>query len=353
MVDNHYTQQLHQFIKRYYFEIIHAFKAAIAMMIAYSIYLATLGKGLMAQWMLVTIIIVMSSHSALGPQVGRALFRVWATLIGAVLAILALMTPYKSVTIPIYLFITTMVFIFGAVSYGRYGMMGTMGAATFCMIVLNTHPSVKLASARTLEVLLGIVISLLVSRFIFPIRSVRLIKQRCFINLSRIAELYHETLISDKRRFTDPMVIKLENKIINSHQIQRELQAHLKYENKKNRRYAENIKLIIRSQIALYRYFSVLEVTKRILTEENNNDQQSITQLKNFVVTVVDFIHSFVDNYPSASPKCQYVMRQQSQELVEYVNRQKFNHQGLSALHTLCFISQRVIKVCELLVRHG
>lgn len=343
----HRKQFLTQSFHQHYFEIIHAFKAAIAIMIAYVIYASVPHDKIMTQWVFITIVVVMSSNSALGAQINRSMLRIGATLAGSALALIALLTPATEITLPLYLFLTTLVFIFIAIGYPKYGHMGTLGAVTFIMISLSTTPSLRTAIIRTLEILLGVLISLLVSRFIFPIRSIKLIKQRCFLNLSRITELYQAVLIDDKERFKDSNATELENKIIKSHQLQRELQAHIKYENKKDKLKVENIKLIIRSQSALYNYFSLLAVTKRIMIENGNRHSKMMLLLKAFVNELIHFIEEFIACYPHSASEKLAAIKLKSQQLTDYVNEQKLNQDASYPLYTMCFASKRIIEVCK------
>lgn len=341
------------FLRRYYFEIIHAFKTGIAVLIAYGIYVFVPHDGLMAQWIFVTIIVVMSANSNLGGQVNRSLLRIAATVMGCALALLAIFTPGVKVALPIYLFFVTFFFIFIAVRYPKYVYVGTLGAVTFCMIALSSSRSFDIAIIRTSEILLGILISLLVSRFIFPIRSIRLIKQRCFLNLSRIAELYQAVLIDGKVRFKDKKVTELENEVIKSHQVQRELRGMIKYENRKDKLKVENINLIIRSQSALYNYFSMLAISKRIIVEGDYHEEQVVGLLKAFVAEVIHFIQEFIACYPKNSSQNLIAMQEKSQQLLRDIDSsENLDPEAFYPLHTLCFTSKRIIQICDNLTKH-
>ena len=341
------------FLRRYYFEIIHAFKTGIAVLIAYLIYVFVPHEGLMAQWVFVTIIVVMSANSTLGGQINRSLLRVAATLAGCALALLAIFTPGIRVTLPIFLFLVTFFFIFIAVRNPKYGYVGTLGAVTFCMIALSSSHSFDVAVIRTSEILLGILISLIVSRFIFPIRSIRLIKQRCFLNLSRIAELYRVVLIDGKVRFKDKEVTELENEVIKSHQVQRELRGMIKYENRKDKLKIENISLIIRSQSALYNYFSMLAISKRIILEGDYCGEKVMNLLKAFVAEVIHFIEEFIACYPKNSSQNLAAMQEKSEQLLRDIDgAENLDPEAFYPLHTLCFTSKRIIQICDNLTKH-
>ena len=336
----------------YYFEIIHALKAGIAVLIGYACFMIFPHNNLMPQWILITIIVVMSSNSALGTQINKSLFRILATLVGSLLAILAISTPNPSISVPLYLFMATTVFIFIAISYAKYSYVGSLGAITFCMITLSAAPKISLAVERTVEILLGIIISLLVSRFILPIRSVKLIKQLCFLNLTRIATLYQEVLINNKDRFYDNSVMRLEGKILESHAAQRQLQGHIKYENKQNKQNSQNIKLIIRSQTALYRYFSVLEIARRVLKEGEANQPAYHDLLEHFIQQFIVFISYFsADGHPAPEQPI-LEMKADSQKLLEHTYLLHNQNPIFSTLHTLYFIENRIIFVCQNLIAH-
>ncbi len=343
--------KINTYTRAHYFESIHALKAGIAFMIAYIVYLSVPHKGMMLQWLFITIVVVMASNSALGMQVHKSIGRIWATLLGAALAIAISFTPHLPIVLPIFLFIAVVVFIYIAVAYDKYTYMASMGLITFTLITISTKPTLHYAIDRTAEILLGIIIALLVSRFIIPIRSIKLVTQRDMINLGRLVDLYKFVLIDRRDRFNDDTVIKLESKVISSINIQSQLSSNLKYENRPEKQKKHNIHLVIRYQRAIYGYFSVLAITRRILTESLTSDDEIFLLFNNFVEQLVELLTNFIDNYPTVSTEKIDALKSANKAILSYTESATSNADSISAIHTVNFIAERIMLSCEQLAK--
>lgn len=341
------SHQVSAYFKAHYFESIHAIKAAIAFMIAYIIYSFIPHADIRPQWIFITIVVIMASHSALGAQVQKSIFRVWATLFGASLALFVINLPYWHYYLPVFLFVSSILFIFVAVSYEKYTYTASLGLITFCMITLSNTPTSLLALARTTEILLGIAIALLVTIFIIPIHSIKLIRQRAIVNTGRLQKLYQLVLIENKLRFKNPESNQVEKKILTSLNTQRQLQAHLKYEKKAHKRKADNIHQVIRYQQAIYRYFSVLEISKRLLCEPPNNHKPIIQLFTQFIKQLIVFLSEVTTYFPDIPKNEIQAMRITQHEMFEYTQQQPKSSEAVSVLHTICFTAERIICSCE------
>jgi uncharacterized membrane protein YccC len=342
-----YYAQVKKFYRSHFFEVLHAFKTAIAFMIAYIIYLFIPHKHIIGQWLFITIAVVMGTHSALGIQVNKSIVRTYATLAGAGFAILAIITPFWHIMLPIYLSIAAIVFTFIGVSFEKYNTVGTLGLATFSIIALSTTPTVEMAIIRTAEIILGILISLFVSRYIIPIRSSKLLKQRALINLGRVADLYQQVFIDNKHRFRTPAIIEHESKVLNSLTTQRQIKAHLKYEHKAQKKKTVSIDFIIRYQAVIYRYFTVFEVSRRILQEELKDDDLFFTLFEHLNESIIEFLNTFIQQYPEVPTALINQMEDERQALLTYTHEKSAESYILSPLHTICFIAHRIIYSCK------
>ena len=335
---------------RYHFERLHAIRAGIAALLGYGCYLFLAPKGLSAQWILITIVVIMCSNSALGTQISRSLWRMLATVIGSVLAIGVLLLPQDKGLLAVSLCLVVSVSVYISVSKSQYSYAASLGAITFCMISLANSPGLPLALARSTEILLGILISLAVSRFIFPTPSEALIKKLGLINLSRLASLYKTVLIEKKDRFNDPEIMQLDSQILESHTNQRQLHAHIKFEKPFHQQNPRVAKQFIRDEMALYRYFSVIEVLERVLKKnylKNNHNS--------FISTLCDVLINISKQVDQETIKNKIIkLKKLNTELEEIhnspinLNNKKINQ----AINALMFIQSRIIYVCEDLIHY-
>jgi uncharacterized membrane protein YccC len=348
---------------RAHIELIHALRAGIAALLGYGCYLLLAPKGLSAQWILITIVVIMCSNSALGTQISRSLWRMLATLIGSILAIGVLMLPTDQGLLAIALCLIVSLAVFISVSKSKYSYAASLGAITFCMISLANTPGLPLALARSSEILLGILISLIVSRVIFPTPSETLIKKLGLINLSRLADLYKKVLLENKDRFNDPDIMSLDSQILESHTNQRQLHAHIKFEQPFHSQNPHVAKQFIRNEMALYRYFSVIEVLERILAEYRpdkraewkNQENYLKKNLNAYITTLCDLLIKISKQDDLEKIQNQVKNLKDLNTELEDINNTPIhihNSKIYQAINALIFIQSRIVFVCEDLIRY-
>lgn len=141
-------------------------------------------------WIVITILVVMSTQPNLGGALDKAIMRFLGTLIGAIVATVIV----ASIDNNIIQVLLSVPFIFLAVYFAgasKYSYAGTLAGITLIIIVLNQQPGVQVAIYRAVEISLGIIISLIVNRFIFPIRAETRLKESFAKTISQI----HDFLI--------------------------------------------------------------------------------------------------------------------------------------------------------------
>ncbi len=151
--------------------LIHSLKTAIAfligLLIVWVFHLPAHG-----QWLLISLLVVMCAQSRVGAVMQKSYMRFLGTLIGACIAVLTLYLAYPSVVwTTLILCLTTALFSYIADSPGYLSDAGPLGAVTVVIILIGQNPSYTTALDRFLEISLGILIALLVSRFIWPLHS--------------------------------------------------------------------------------------------------------------------------------------------------------------------------------------
>jgi len=149
---------------------INSFKTALACLIGYLLVLWTALPE--SQWIVVTILVVMSAQASIGSLFIKVKMRFWGTVCGTMAAaVIVVICKNNAIELGVAFFIATLFFSYIASFSGDVGYVGTLGAVTVAIVVLSPHPSLAIAGERFYEISLGIIISYLVSHFILPVRS--------------------------------------------------------------------------------------------------------------------------------------------------------------------------------------
>ena len=258
------------------YAVTNALKASIAAGTAYLVGLClgkVLGIDQMYLWMVITVLVVMSTQPNLGGVIDKALMRFLGTIIGALVAIsLTFILPKEFLVLGMLPFIVICVYVAGASS--RYSYAGTLSGITLIIILLNKNPSLQVAILRASEISLGIAIALMVNRFVYPIRAE-----------TRLKESYAKAVLQ-VRYFFDILFIerndnhrKLRESLFHEFAKHLNLIKELNYEKSaKSVREFEKMSLYIRR---LYRYMIVMY---EFIESQSQDD--TFSQLKNDKVFV-------------------------------------------------------------------
>ena len=169
--------------------LIASFKTALACFIG-----TLIGKILhlaMPQWILITIVVVMATNIRIGGTIRKSYFRLLGTIIGAFLAAVSLFFIGNHPDIIHFLLILLIgVFAYLASSSTDIAQFGLLGATTMVMILDARAPTLKTAVDRTLEIFLGVLIAIIISRFVFPRHSKKLLRASITHTLQQFQTLF-------------------------------------------------------------------------------------------------------------------------------------------------------------------
>lgn len=174
---------------------INSIKTGIACLFGYLVFkFSTLAQ---AQWIVISILVVMSAQSTIGGLLIKSYMRFWGTLFGAIIAA-AILLAFDSNPwyIAITLFITTLCFAYIAGSSKDISAAGTLGAVTTAIILLTPNAKISDAGLRFIEILTGLTIAVLVSRFILPIHARNPLKNSIAKTLLTLQQYYQNCLNS-------------------------------------------------------------------------------------------------------------------------------------------------------------
>ncbi|WP_440993178.1 FUSC family protein [Cysteiniphilum litorale] len=177
--------------KRY--SLINALKAVVASAIAYLVgHLLGewLNVGQMYAWIVITVLVVMSSQPNLGGALEKAKMRFLGTLIGSICSIIVILIfPEMSMVQLILGLGIIAIGVFTATNSSKYTYAGVLGSVTVAIILFSSDVSLATACYRTLEVLIGITIAIIVNRYFFPIHAYKRINQSFCDTVNCIASL--------------------------------------------------------------------------------------------------------------------------------------------------------------------
>jgi hypothetical protein len=176
-----------------YYRTIHSVKTAIGCLIGMAIEkYYNLPSG---QWIPITIMVVMSAQTHFGGALRKSYMRLLGTVGGVAVAVATLwFFGNNLVVIFCIVFIVCMIFTYVASSNGDISYAGTLGGTTVLLTLTGQQVGIEITIQRGLYIVVGIIIALLVSRFIFPIHARDRFRYHVATTLRNLQKLYRETV---------------------------------------------------------------------------------------------------------------------------------------------------------------
>jgi len=163
---------------------------------------------------------------------------------------------------------------------------GSLGAVTVIIILAGQEINLIYAVGRTLEVLTGISIALLISASIFPIYALKVLRHKTSKNLGFLADLYQEIIDSPAQLDTAKTEL-LEEKISKGLLVQQKLIAESSAEHRKKHLQTQELNNLLYCQRRIYR----LTHTVQSIALESADSLATIKQIK----AITEFHHMFID----------------------------------------------------------
>ena len=314
---------------------IYVAKMVLAIMVSYG--LAALLPWTRTAWLLVSVVVVMGIHVSVGMQFKRAILRFCGTVVGALFGALGLLLKFHPVLQAIYVLLISSLLMLQTVWFGKWRYVGILSAVTFFVVLLAPGQDFMIAYQRTVEILLGIVIALLVTRYVFPMSAEVLARRIIHANWTEFIELIDAVFFHGVRRYDAKQRYEsAETRIMSNLNEINEMHGVLSYEG--NKHLKAQVMSCYRNQKAMLRYTNVLEMTLREYLDDQSAMSSDVTEILQSIATVMMTNIAHVRDQDAA---------------VELVSMQALRKQLLScetehdevldcACSTLAFVSSRV-----------
>ncbi len=313
----------------------HTIKVIVAVLLSFLV--ANLLPGQHGSWIVISTVVVMMAHASLNAQYEKALSRIFGTLIGGGLGTFILFFHPNMAIDVFFLILATTLFCYIRIKnlLSQYAVV--LGLITYTLLVMNPAASWQLGFVRVGEIMVGITISLLVSVFIFPISSRKMLLLYLDKNWQALHDYAERILVNRISRDGDKSLRSLEQKILQRHNTIEELYSaktiFKKYQPGKK------IHLLIRYQLGIYRYVTVLDiVTHQYLIEDESLIEMD--EIKSAYLSLVNVLTSVEeDSFPERLKEFQ----RKKVGLEEKVLSKDFSGQSkTTAAHTLIFSLSRI-----------
>ncbi len=281
-------------------KLINSFKTALACLIGYALYLWTPLPE--AQWILITIVVVMSAQTSIGSLFIKAKMRFWGTVCGTVAAvIIILVCGNHHLALAIALFIIFMIFTYIASTPGDISYVGTLGSVTVAIIILNPYISMTIAGERFVEILLGISISFLVSYLVFPIRSHTMFIKSLISTLNYISEHFEQSFEEPKLEVEETL-LDVNEKVLGIFAQQRRLIHETGLELGKSRKDKFIFQRVLNSERRIYRAINLMYYSLHA-APISRNMIQSLSGFDRLKQEVTQFLNQLSNAVKSGSTK--------------------------------------------------
>lgn len=289
----HIIKRLNHYFLTHQTKNLHAVKYTLAFSLGYLATLFTADHY--SVWILITIAVVMANQPIVGQILQKSFYRVVGTFVGAVFGVCTFFLPQSPtilfITVVVASLIMTRLFAFRS---DQTSQVAVLGLVTFSLVMFLAHQSLHFAVMRVIDTLIGIVIALFVSRFVFPMTSKHAFVFALKETATCLAVFAEKVFIEGVDRRNDPGVNQLENRIVQALTKMRTLIRSGRYESIQLSEYGEAFNILVRYFRAIYHYLIFLDVAVSEIAERNLD--LSVKVRKQLALPIENLMH-LLDEY--------------------------------------------------------
>ncbi len=343
-------EHLRQMYYKNQLDVVHIFKYVLALMIGFFV------MQFMSQdksyWILVTIVVVMSAQASIGLQVSKSIMRILGTLSGAILGILLMALPPDHGYRVILIIAAAIFFCKLSLKEGSVSYVGSLGMVTFFYIGFSSQVYSNVAWIRLMDIVLGIVISLIVSRFVFPLNSRRAFIFAAIKSMQSIRQFVQVIFIELKDRGDDPDLITLDVNISKGIAKQRALIAATHYDSFRYSQMKGYLLRMIRLIRAVHYYILFIDTALSELALEMPDETVQIKlRLQGYMSALMGNLDVFdVPKVINDGDQSLESLRQESQDFADFLATLPMVQQSSRQIQVVLFTLNRITRSLSRLV---
>ena len=207
-----------------------------------------------AIWILVSLTVVMVPNPEISKQVEKALSRIIGTALGVIFGILTLTLHLDQFWLLLSLLLYSLCISYLKMRKFISDYAATLGLVSYIIVTLTPNSGWQIGLERGLEIILGVLVALVVSTTIFPLRS-QTIMRELFTSNWHIIRLYYRLRIIEEGDVYDLELMELEKKFLKQ---QSELSHSLTTLKSKRKKTSSNDLKLRRIQLALMQYINII-----------------------------------------------------------------------------------------------
>lgn len=244
-VGDSFRERLDTFLYRHQ-PVVHGSKTALATILGLVVSIFLEKSVDRSQWIVITIVVVMTMMPNIGGVLQRSLYRLIATIIATLIALsVILISDYNPTAIMATLVIGVAGFTILAQS-PKFRQIGVLCAVTLAIMLELDDPQERIIIWRGINIIIGVSIALLVTRFVFPIRASRQLRFHMAHTIQLLARLFTLAAADEE---TDELTYELiEDQISSGFIAQREALPLALLEQQRIRDAKPNLKRMMRCQ---------------------------------------------------------------------------------------------------------
>lgn len=340
------------FRRRYldYFRTIHSIKTAFACVIGLAIEkFFNFPQGM---WIPITTMVVMSAQSRFGGALTKAYMRFLGTFSGVIITISTLWFFGNNLPISfLIVFLSCILFTYIAGNKNDINYAGTLGGVTVILTLTASNATIYLAIQRGLYIVIGTIIALLTSRFIFPIHARDLFRSNVANTLLNLKKLYAATMQIPTYKDQHAADMDVETIIISdlSEQPRLILEASAGSRNFAAKR--DLFTEIVNSQRRLHRH---INLTYRTLCEIENPEiiKNNLAAVETAHAAVANELEGLAACFETAEqPQCPNITVEVIEKITQLVEKipKIEDANKIIAEHSFLFFMEQIIKEIEIL----
>lgn len=212
-----------------------------------------------SQWIMISIAVVMGSSIIIGLQFTKAILRVLGTIIGASFGLLTFIMPNNPYLLLTAICLAAIFFSWFSQTFQKHNYVSSLGMITFFIIAYSSNHSLSMAGLRLLDTLIGILISLFISRFIFPVTSQSAILRLTDSIAKDMANFARKIFIERLERRNNKYLLHLDSRITDAMLKQRSIIDALLFNSNQTQNIKKSTFSLLRFTRAIYHYLLFID----------------------------------------------------------------------------------------------